>query len=409
MCIRDSSNIAQTGNVKPLPVISNIAQTGNVKPLCDVARADCGALLSCDRSAALMHNVASVTKSAPRLSRLNAIDLSVTGAASKSDVTTSAQPTPSLTGGYLDSCDVDRVIPRREIVPIPGAVCSAEEAARVGSSYLCSVCHKTFSSAPQLAVHHNIHYLDQQFRCGVCRASFASRASLEHHQSRKHHKEPESSAAGADPRPYKCDECGVAFRIQGHLDKHKRSKVHAARLETSQDLSSVDDVDRSSSGLPLRVSEMDVTAAEGDECQDTLNEFQQTDAGMIHLVAFCQSVTHKCVEFGETAQSFVQEGLPVTAMVHPCSSVIKHYNFLPAQYWSVMLCSWEGSRRSGVALVYAPFATVYKYCIIVRPQRLHAMHPVWAQRIPPYPCTSPFLHLLLYLLVFFTFPFSLSY
>ena len=280
-----------------LPVVSSALQTGSLKPLSDVvlgqSQKDHCPFLGTETSAEpVERNVSGVPlKSVPRLSRLNAIDLSVTGAADSDVVqaTLSRCQAPSVTGTVMDrrsseGCDVDRAGPRREIVPIPGAVCSAEEAARVGSSYLCSVCQKTFSSAPQLAVHHNIHYLAQPFRCGVCRSSFASRASLEHHRSRKHHHREPESATGADPRPYKCDECGVAFRIQGHLDKHKRSKVHAARLENSQDLPGVEDTE-STGGSPVTGSDAEVAAAAHEHHAGcvTANDHRQANAGTIHL------------------------------------------------------------------------------------------------------------------------------
>jgi len=272
--------------ISALPVVS---PTMSLKPLSgavtDQPRKEHRDLPSCETTSAALsrRRVSDVpppsltAKSVPRLSRLNAIDLSV---ASSTDTDVQSRQAVSVT----DSSDVDRAVaPRREIVPIPGAVCSAEEAARVGSLYLCSVCHKTFSSAPQLAVHHNIHYLDTQFRCGICRSSFSSRNSLENHRSRKHHnREPAESAAGADPRPYKCDECGVAFRIPGHLDKHKRSKFHAARLENSHDVPvpSMEDTDEQlTTGLPLIVrDDDDVTAAEETDCV-AANEPQQTGDG----------------------------------------------------------------------------------------------------------------------------------
>ncbi|CAK9290954.1 unnamed protein product [Gordionus sp. m RMFG-2023] len=42
---------------------------------------------------------------------------------------------------------------------------------------------------------------------------------------------PTSSSPTPDPRPFKCDDCQVAFRIQGHLAKHLRSKMHITGLE----------------------------------------------------------------------------------------------------------------------------------------------------------------------------------
>ena len=237
------------------------------------------------RSVAGASGVSSGVKPVPRLSRLNAVDLPVTNAADSDvsvlSVTTASpaviQPMLSLTispqtinsaaadNESSESSDAERLIPRREIAPIPGAVCS-QEAARVGSSYLCSFCGKAFSSAPQLAVHRNIHFFERQFKCTVCRSSFASRAALEQHRVKEQHGETES-VSNADPRPYKCEECGIAFRIQGHLAKHKRSKAHAARLENSQDLPGSADAEDSCSALPLTIDERDTVETELDECQ----------------------------------------------------------------------------------------------------------------------------------------------
>lgn len=35
----------------------------------------------------------------------------------------------------------------------------------------------------------------------------------------------------SNPRPFKCDDCSVGFRIHGHLAKHLRSKMHIMKLE----------------------------------------------------------------------------------------------------------------------------------------------------------------------------------
>ena len=34
-----------------------------------------------------------------------------------------------------------------------------------------------------------------------------------------------------NPRPFKCGDCVIAFRIHGHLAKHLRSKMHIMKLE----------------------------------------------------------------------------------------------------------------------------------------------------------------------------------
>lgn len=37
--------------------------------------------------------------------------------------------------------------------------------------------------------------------------------------------------SSSEPRPFKCTECNIAFRIHGHLAKHLRSKMHIMKLE----------------------------------------------------------------------------------------------------------------------------------------------------------------------------------
>jgi DNA-directed RNA polymerase subunit RPC12/RpoP len=184
-------------------------------------------------------------KSMHRLSRLNAVDLTVTGAADvemttaaergnvNETTTVSVHHDERVKDSAASVTSSGRVKPsttkRCEIFPVPGRV--STEGVRVGTSYACQICRKQFSSAPRLALHRNIHYIERPARCPICRSSFASRSLLERHQAIKHGDIVDLSSAADNPRPYKCDECGVAFRIPGHLAKHKRSKSHAARIE----------------------------------------------------------------------------------------------------------------------------------------------------------------------------------
>lgn len=39
------------------------------------------------------------------------------------------------------------------------------------------------------------------------------------------------AATTNNPRPFKCTDCKIAFRIHGHLAKHLRSKMHIMKLE----------------------------------------------------------------------------------------------------------------------------------------------------------------------------------
>ena len=225
LVIVSAGALIQVSPSAAIPVMSSIPRTDSIRP---PNRTSSEFVVAETSSSAAMLTAASapaVKSSVPRLSRLNAIDLSVS-AVSDSDV-------PRRADGGGDAADRRRVRARREIVPVP---CGA---ARVGSSSRqCAVCQKAFSSSALLAVHRNIHYLGapRPPRCAACRSTFSSRALLDRHRTHHHAGEPPDST---DPRPYKCDQCAVAFRIQGHLDKHKRSKVSAAHICKEQQTSFV--------------------------------------------------------------------------------------------------------------------------------------------------------------------------
>lgn len=48
--------------------------------------------------------------------------------------------------------------------------------------------------------------------------------------------ESHENSSSKNPRPFKCSDCGIAFRIHGHLAKHLRSKTHIQNLENLQKL-----------------------------------------------------------------------------------------------------------------------------------------------------------------------------
>jgi len=189
----------------------------------------------------------SSNKAMHKLSRVNAIDLTVgstadVGSESTAEVCVNSREAISVLPINVDidraaetvisTASTGRIKPsttkRCEIFPVPGRV--SAEGVRIGTSYACPVCRKQFSSAARLTLHRHIHFLERPARCPTCYASFASRTLLEKHRLTEHHTVGLAQAAN-NPRPHKCDECGIAFRILGHLAKHKRSKSHAARIE----------------------------------------------------------------------------------------------------------------------------------------------------------------------------------
>lgn len=70
-----------------------------------------------------------------------------------------------------------------------------------------------------------------------------------------------------NPRPFKCDDCKIAFRIHGHLAKHLRSKMHIMKLECLGKLpfGTYAEIERSGANL----NEIDTT-----DCESSLESLQ---------------------------------------------------------------------------------------------------------------------------------------
>ena len=163
--------------------------------------------------------------------------------------TASVTPSTSSTATVVQFVTGDNRAPY-EIIPIPGRV-NDNSASLVDGKYVCHVCGKTFPKQHQLTLHKNIHYFERPFKCTDCSLSFRTKGHLEkHHKSEGHQlkvKVAERSQAAQvatttgggsadNPRPFRCDDCNVAFRIPGHLAKHLRSKLHIMMLEKLEKL-----------------------------------------------------------------------------------------------------------------------------------------------------------------------------
>jgi hypothetical protein len=72
----------------------------------------------------------------------------------------------------------------------------------------------------------------------------------------------------SNPRPFKCSDCKIAFRIHGHLAKHLRSKMHIMKLECSGKLpiGMYAEMER----LGTNLNEIDTS-----DCENSLESLQQ--------------------------------------------------------------------------------------------------------------------------------------
>lgn len=75
------------------------------------------------------------------------------------------------------------------------------------------------------------------------------------------------TATTSNPRPFKCDDCKIAFRIHGHLAKHLRSKMHIMKLECLGKLPFGTYAEMERSGVNL--NEIDTT-----DCENSLESLQ---------------------------------------------------------------------------------------------------------------------------------------
>lgn len=75
------------------------------------------------------------------------------------------------------------------------------------------------------------------------------------------------AATTSNPRPFKCTDCKIAFRIHGHLAKHLRSKMHIMKLECLGKLPFGTYAEMERSGINL--NDIDTT-----DCDNSLTSLQ---------------------------------------------------------------------------------------------------------------------------------------
>lgn len=104
-----------------------------------------------------------------------------------------------------------------------------------GGKFICEICSKKFQEHQQLILHRKTHFLDQYYKCEKCKLRFTSSDLLKVHEQTESHlsmlQQPIIIPTSANPRPFKCDDCDIAFRVKGHLAKHLRSRAHVLNWE----------------------------------------------------------------------------------------------------------------------------------------------------------------------------------
>ncbi|XP_035659002.1 transcription factor HIVEP3-like [Branchiostoma floridae] len=124
---------------------------------------------------------------------------------------------------------------------------------QVEEFHTCHLCKRAFQWGRMLQEHMRAHVEERPFTCKECAVSFRTKGHLsKHERSQTHHLKVEADAqfmewnevevvdSTNDPRPFKCKECKVAFRIPGHLAKHLRSKGHAYAVERQERIHQLD-------------------------------------------------------------------------------------------------------------------------------------------------------------------------
>lgn len=109
------------------------------------------------------------------------------------------------------------------------------------------------------------------------------------------------AATSSNPRPFKCDDCKIAFRIHGHLAKHLRSKMHIMKLECLGKLPFGTYAEMERSGINM--NDIDTT-----DCENFLESLQVRVLNYFKQI-LCFMPTHVGEETSSTPCNFLNSSL----------------------------------------------------------------------------------------------------
>lgn len=148
-----------------------------------------------------------------------------------------------------------------------------------------------------------------------------------------------------NPRPFKCHDCKIAFRIHGHLAKHLRSKMHIMKLECLGKLpfGTYAEIERSGANL----NEIDTT-----DCDNSLESLQVRHNA--HTVALEILLIHYSI-----FQLYLNKYLIVVFSLPPL-----HINYIQETLMYIPFVNFPTSvfkdyHRSGIWNILSSFLHVY--------------------------------------------------